>query len=147
MDLTKHSPFPWYLHREAMVIMSGEGTDARAVAYASQPDIEIILSATNNTYGKGIDPTKWMLSPDDGSGKKCLNCRHWRDKAWVDKGWGICDNPKNETKISLRGMITNYMRNLPDPEKDQMIEELVAEVEDGIRYPEDFGCTFFEPII
>lgn len=77
---------------------------------------------------------------------KCLDCRHWRDKAWTDKGWGICDNPKNESKVSLRGMITNYMRNLPDPEKDQMIEELVAEVEDGIRYPEDFGCIFFEAL-
>lgn len=146
MDLTKHSPFPWYLHHEAMLIMSGEGREAKAVAYASQPDIEIILPAVNNTYGKGIDPTKLNGIPDDGSGKKCLNCRYWRDKAWGDKGWGICDNPKNETKISLRGMVTNYMRNLPDPEKDQMIEELVAEVEDGIRYPEDFGCIFFEAL-
>lgn len=79
-------------------------------------------------------------------GGKCRNCCHWRDKAWTDKGWGICDNPKNETKISLRGMVTNYMRNLPEPEKDQMIEELVREIEDGIRYPEDFGYIFFEPL-
>jgi len=63
--------------------------------------------------------------PDNGDGKTCGNCGHWRDKAWTNKGWGICDNPKNETKISLRGMITTYMRDLPNPEKDQMIEEMV----------------------
>ena len=84
--------------------------------------------------------------PDNGDGKTCGNCGHWRDKAWTNKGWGICDNPKNETKISLRGMITTYMRDLPNPEKDQMIEEVVNEVENGIRYPEDFGCIFFEAL-
>jgi len=95
---------------------------------------------------------RYSITPDDPTtpptgikSPTCLNCKHWRDKSWTDKGWGICDNSKNETKISLRGMITNYLRDHPAPEKDQIIEELVSEVENGIRYPEDFGCIFFEP--
>ncbi len=70
--------------------------------------------------------------------KTCLNCLHWRDKAWVNKGWGICDNLKNEVKIGT-AMISAYVSD------ETMREELRAYIEDGIRYPEDFGCIFFEP--
>lgn len=68
----------------------------------------------------------------------CLNCRHWRDKAWTDKGWGICDNPKNEVNVRT-GMISAYVSDL------KMRQELAIFVGNSIRYPEDFGCIFFEP--
>lgn len=55
MSNKKHSPFPWYRHPE-MVIMSGEGKDVVAVAYASEEDGKLILSAVNSTYGQGINP-------------------------------------------------------------------------------------------
>lgn len=71
----------------------------------------------------------------------CVNCRHWRDKAWTSKGWGICDNPKNEVKAGPLSMIRYYLKDDP-----KAAEELAREVENGIRYPEDFGCIFFEPI-
>jgi len=70
---------------------------------------------------------------------RCLNCRHWRDKAWTDKGWGICDNPKNEVEVGPIAMIRYYLKDDP-----KAAEELANHVEDGIRYPEDFGCIFFE---
>lgn len=140
MDLTKHTPFPWYLHHDGMVIMSGKGKEIRAVAYASQPDSEIIISAVNNTYGKGVDPAKLDGVPDDGSGKKCLNCRHWRDKAWTDKGWGICDNQKNEVRVIGLNMIDRY---IPDEAERKEVKD---HFEDSIRYPEDFGCIFFEAL-
>lgn len=69
--------------------------------------------------------------------KTCLNCRHWRDKAWTDKGWGICDNEKNEVRIPgvqpLLGVFGSQN------------EWVIDEIKNGIRYPEDFGCIFFEP--
>lgn len=74
---------------------------------------------------------------------RCINCRHWREKALADKGWGICDNPKNEVKAGPLSMIRSYGKHNNMPEQE--IEELVTEVENGIRYPEDFGCIFFEP--
>lgn len=138
METPKHSPLPWRQTQE-MVITSGHGKDSIAVAYASKEDGEIIISAVNNTYGKGIDPSKWNAIPDDGSGKKCLNCRYWRDKAWVDKGWGICDNPKNEVYIGT-SIIHKYVMDARE------VEELTTMIEDGIRYPEDFGCIFFEAL-
>lgn len=70
----------------------------------------------------------------------CLNCRYWRDKSWTDKGWGKCDNPKNEVKAGPLAMIRYYLKDDP-----QAAEELARHVEDGTRYPEDFGCIFFEP--
>lgn len=77
--------------------------------------------------------------PIIGDGKICLNCRHWRDKAWVDKGWGICDNPKNEVYVGT-SLIHQYVTDARE------VEELTTMIEDGIRYPEDFGCIFFENI-
>lgn len=71
--------------------------------------------------------------------KTCLNCRHWRDKSWTSKGWGICDNPANEVKAGPLAMIRYYLKDDP-----KAAEELAREVENGIRYPEDFGCIFFE---
>lgn len=71
----------------------------------------------------------------------CANCKHWRDKAWTNKGWGICDNPKNEVKAGPLAMIRYYLKDDP-----KAAEELAAHVEDGIRYPEDFGCIFYEAI-
>lgn len=71
---------------------------------------------------------------------KCLNCRHWRHKAQTSKGWGICDNPQNQVKAGPLAMIRYYLKNDP-----KAAEELANEVEQGIRYPEDFGCIFFEP--
>lgn len=75
--------------------------------------------------------------------RQCLNCRHWRDKAWTDKGWGICDNQKNEAKVFGTALFRAYLKDLPDAE--QAIKELTDIIEDGIRYPQDFGCNFFEP--
>lgn len=77
---------------------------------------------------------------DDGKGKTCLNCRHWRDKAWTDKGWGICDNPKNEVRVIGLNMVNGY---IPD---EAGRKEVKDHFEDSIRYPEDFGCIFFEAL-
>lgn len=118
-----HSPLPWRQTPE-MVIMSGTGKDLIAVAYASEEDGRLIVSTVNAIH----------------EAKTCANCKHWRDKAWTDKGWGICDNPENEVKAGPVAMIRYYMKNDP-----KAAEELVLEVENGIRYPEDFGCIFFEP--
>jgi hypothetical protein len=137
MDTPKHSPFPWWQSNDC-VVMSGKGDSVVAVAYASKEDGEIIVSAVNNTYGKGINP-----EPTD-TPRTCKNCRHWRDKAWTDKGWGICDNPKNEVKAGPLGVVRGYGRHYKLPQ--DAIDELVTEVENGTRYPEDFGCIFFEPI-
>lgn len=138
MEKNKHSPFPWYQSSE-MVIMCGAGKEVQAVAYASKEDGEIIVAAVNGTYGMGIDPSITNVVPDDGSGKRCLNCRYWRDKAWTDKGWGICDNPKNEVYTGVGTTIASFVH------KDD--EEFVRnQIEDGIRYPEDFGCIFFEAL-
>lgn len=71
--------------------------------------------------------------------KVCLNCRHWRDKAWVDKGWGICDNPKNEVRV-FAGSLLNLIA--PSPDDEWARQEII----ESIRYPEDFGCIFFEPL-
>lgn len=141
MDLTKHTPFPWWLH-ESMVIMSGHGMEIRAVAYASKADGEIIVSAVNNTYGKGIDPSKLLNAvPDNGDGKICLNCRHWRDKSWVnEKGWGICDNEINETRLFGLSFIKSFVKD------NDQINELTAFLEDNIRFPHNFGCRFFEAL-
>lgn len=82
------------------------------------------------------------LTPDLSSTttvNRCINCRHWRDKAWTDKGWGICGNLKNEVKAGPLSMIRYYLKDDPTA-----AEELARHVEDGIRYPEDFGCIFFE---
>lgn len=68
----------------------------------------------------------------------CLNCHHWRAKAWTAKGWGICDNPKNEVKTGVRALLSQYVSDTAAR------EELGDEIENGIRYPQDFGCIFFE---
>lgn len=136
METPKHSPFPWRQTPQD-VIMAGEGVNTVAVAYASKEDGDIIVSAVNNTYGKGINPEPSAPT------RTCINCRHWRDKAWVDKGWGICDNPKNEVKAGPLSMIRYYGKHNNMPQEE--IEELVQEVDNGTRYPEDFGCIFFEP--
>jgi len=52
----------------------------------------------------------------------------------------VCDNPKNEIKIGI-SLIGAYVTD------ETMREELAGYIEDGIRYPEDFGCIFFEPNI
>lgn len=77
--------------------------------------------------------------PDNGDGNICKNCQWWREKAFTSKGWGICDNPKNEVKAGPLSMIRYYLKDDPTA-----AEELARHVEDGIRYPEDFGCIFFE---
>lgn len=77
---------------------------------------------------------------DMGTKAVCKDCRHWRDKAWTSKGWGKCDNPKNEVKSGPLAMIRYYLKEDP-----KGAEELARAVEDGILYPEDFGCIFFEP--
>lgn len=75
---------------------------------------------------------KGIIGPD----MTCGNCGHWRCKT---KGWGICDNTKNKVKAGPLGMIRYYLKDDPTA-----AEELARHVEDGIRYPEDFGCIFFE---
>lgn len=66
----------------------------------------------------------------------CLNCRYWRDKAWTNKGWGSCDNEYNEVKIAASPLLAG-----------KMDDELIQMVLSSIRYPEDFGCIFFEPLL
>jgi len=70
----------------------------------------------------------------------CRNCKHWRDKAWTDKawtdkGWGVCDNSKNDVKSNFQHHLHGYVT-----------EDLIKTLEelDTIRYPEDFGCIYFE---
>jgi hypothetical protein len=69
--------------------------------------------------------------------KKCSQCKHWRDKSWIgERGWGVCDNPKNEVKVAAGAIL-----------KTQGVEPWAQEeVLQGIRYPDNFGCIFFEPI-
>jgi hypothetical protein len=68
---------------------------------------------------------------------KCRTCKFWRDKAWTDKGWGVCDNPLNELAVSGIGLLSRYL------EGDQL--KVMQDILD-IRYPEDFGCIFYKPI-
>jgi hypothetical protein len=69
--------------------------------------------------------------------KICRNCAHWRDKAWTNKGWGVCDNPQNEVKVSASAIVEQMI----PAEEDWAKREIL----DSIRYPEDFGCIFFAP--
>lgn len=82
-----------------------------------------------------------MSTPATTPANVCLNCRHFRDKSYTDKVWGVCDNPKNKLKVVGLSLIPAYVHDV------QGQNELRNQLEDGIRYPEDFGCIFFEPII
>jgi hypothetical protein len=67
---------------------------------------------------------------------RCGNCLHWRHKSSDNKGsgWGICDNPKNKVYIAAGSLVA---KTVADP-------DMAAMILDSIRYPENFGCIFFE---
>lgn len=69
----------------------------------------------------------------------CGNCRHFNPMATTSKTWGKCENEKNETYVIGLGVIKFYVKD------NEGMEELTDILENGIRYPEDFGCRFFEP--
>ena len=103
------------------------------------------LASDELVDGKPTDLANLPISdrdtvPEAAPPETCRHCKHWRDKAWTNRGWGICDNPKNEVKVSGLSRIPYFV---DDP---QAQKELMVELENGIRYPEDFGCIFFGPI-
>lgn len=60
--------------------------------------------------------------------------------ATTSKTWGKCENEKNEVRIlGIDVLVNTYVTG------EQEKEELKAMLD--IRYPEDFGCIFFEKII
>lgn len=67
----------------------------------------------------------------------CDKCRHWRDKAWDgDNGIGICDNPKVKIEVNCKGFLE--LLNIDPRDQKQILH--------SIRFPNDFGCIFFESI-
>jgi len=82
-------------------------------------------------YAKAMQRGDWVIPMGT-----CGNCKHWRDKAWTTKGWGVCDNPRNEVMCNMQ----HHLRGIVSEELIQKLEEM-----DCIRYPEDFGCIYFEP--
>lgn len=66
----------------------------------------------------------------------CANCKHFRQTVHTKKDWGKCENEKNEVKMAASALVHKYVED--DWAKDEIL--------DGIRYPADFGCIFFEPI-
>lgn len=74
----------------------------------------------------------------------CGNCKYWRHKVTTHNSWGICDNWKNEVKVNDPRPFLNWLTTcLTD--KD-IVDEVELEIRSSIRYPEDFGCRFFEPL-
>lgn len=70
----------------------------------------------------------------------CRNCKHWRDKAWTgtenDKGIGVCDNPLVDVRPRAKALLASQ------GVEDWAVEEILQ----SVRFPDDFGCRFFEPI-
>lgn len=67
--------------------------------------------------------------------KLCRNCKHFRHKVRTSKDWGICENDKNQVKLAASALVTKFVSDA----------WAATEILEGIRYPEDFGCIFFEP--
>ncbi len=68
----------------------------------------------------------------------CEACRWWRDKGWASEssGYGICDNPKVEVRVTMGAdFLVNFCKL--DPRDAQAVEQ-------SIRYPNDFGCIFYK---
>lgn len=72
---------------------------------------------------------------------RCGNCKHFNSKSTTDREWGKCENDKNKVGVIGLNMIDAYM---PD---DQERKEIKEHFDDSIRYPDNFGCIFFEPIV
>lgn len=70
----------------------------------------------------------------------CGNCRHFNPTATVITTIGKCENEKNKVRVIGLNIINAYM---PD---DQGRKEIKDHFAYSIRYPENFGCIFFEPI-
>lgn len=63
----------------------------------------------------------------------CEFCFKFRVKS---DNFGICDNPKNQTKAMSIGLIQKMTG---------CDEDIAFEINESVRFPKDFGCIFFEP--
>lgn len=88
-----------------------------------------------------IDDQKFKKVEERDLQPVCRNCRHWRDKAWTggenNKGIGICDNPLVDVRPRAKALLAS-----------QGVEDWAAtEILESVRFPDDFGCRFYEPIL
>lgn len=70
----------------------------------------------------------------------CINCKHFNPTVTTSKTWGKCENKKNDVRVIGLNVVNMY---IPD---EAGRKEVRDHFDDSIRYPEEFGCIFFEPL-
>lgn len=68
--------------------------------------------------------------------RTCGNCEHFDP---MSDHYGKCLNPKNKVKAGPLNLVNYYVTNRTEA------KEFRDAIEDGTRYPDTFGCIFFEP--